>query len=357
MTTTKEAVRARAPVRIDFAGGWTDVAEFCMDEPGFVVNAAITIYSYVTVLPGIADLGLNLLSRGELPEEGIRIYSSDFDRYVEAKSIRDLEYDGNIDLVKAALKDSDVHGGLSIITQSQAPPGSGLGTSAAMGVCLLAAMRRYTNDHMLKYQLAEEASRIEREELGIRGGKQDQYSSALGAIQFLEFRGEAVRSSPLDLPKGTLLELEKSLVLCYTGISRLSGDVHASVARNFSEGRRETVDAIRGLKKGAYEIKDALLQGDVNHFGKLMSQNWSLQKALHPSITTDEIEQLFAAAEAEGAVGGKACGAGGGGCLLFACRPEREHRVRQALEKNGGRILEFGFDCLGAETWTTSIKF
>jgi D-glycero-alpha-D-manno-heptose-7-phosphate kinase len=343
-------------VRIDFAGGWTDVAEFCLDEPGFVVNAAISIYSYVTILPGISDLGMDLLSRGELPREGVQIYSSDFDRYVEAKSIRDLEYDGHIDLVKAALKNSAIEGGLSIITQSQAPPGSGLGTSAAMGVCLLAALRRYAEITMLKYQLAEEASRIEREELGIRGGKQDQYSSALGGIQFLEFRGEAVRSSPLDLPKGTLLELEKSLVLCYTGESRLSGDVHASVARYFSEGRRETVEAVRGLKRVACEMKDALLQGDVRRFGLLLSKNWSLQKALHASITTDQIERLFAVAMKMGATGGKACGAGGGGCLLFACRPETEHRVRRVLEENGARIIEFAFDYFGAETWTTPVE-
>jgi D-glycero-alpha-D-manno-heptose-7-phosphate kinase len=353
----KEAVRARAPVRIDFAGGWTDVAEFCMDEPGFVVNAAITIYSYVTVLPGIADLGVSLCSRGELPEEGVRIYSSDFDRYVEVKSIRELEYDGNIDLVKAALKDAAVTGGLSIITQSQAPPGSGLGTSAAMGVCLLAALFRYTGKHILKYQIAEEASRIEREELGIRGGKQDQYSSALGSIQFLEFRGEAVRSSALNLPASIFLELERSLVLCYTGKSRLSGDVHASVLQRFIDGNPDTVAAIRGLKKTAYEMKDVLLQGDIVRFGGLLSENWALQKALHPSITTEEIERLFAVAQAEGATGGKACGAGGGGCLLFACRPETEHRVRRALEEDGARILEFGFDRLGVETWTTPIGY
>ncbi len=355
MSTNREAVRARAPVRIDFAGGWTDVAEFAQEEPGFVVNTAITIYSYVTILPGITDLGADLRSRGELPEEGVQIYSSDFDRFVEAKSIRELEYDGNIDLVKAALKDSSLEGGLSIITQSAAPPGSGLGTSAAMGVCLLAALCRYENNHMLKYQLAEEASRIEREELGIRGGKQDQYSSALGSVQFLEFNGHAVRSSALDLPHGIVLEMERSLVLCYTGESRLSGDVHASVSKNFAEGRRETVDAIRGLKQVAQRMKDALLQGDIRSFGELLSENWALQKALHPSITTEQIERLFDAAGEVGAIGGKACGAGGGGCLLFACRPETEHRVRRVLEENGARILEFGFDGLGVETWTTPV--
>ena len=349
------AIRARAPVRIDFAGGWTDVAEFCLDEPGFVVNGAISIYSYVTILPGMTLTHASGLTPHAYSEEGVQIYSSDFDRYVEAKNIRDLEYDGNIDLVKAALKDSAVEGGLSIITQSQAPPGSGLGTSAAMGVCLLAALRRYAGISMLKYQLAEEASRIEREELGIRGGKQDQYSSALGAIQFLEFRGEAVRSSPLDLPKSALLEMEKNLVLCYTGESRLSGDVHAFVARNFAEGRRETVEAMRGLKQVACDMKDALLQGDIGRFGQLLSKNWSLQKALHPSITTDRIERLFAVAREAGATGGKACGAGGGGCLLFACRPETEHRVRRVLEENGARIIEFTFDHLGIETWTTPI--
>ncbi len=342
MTEKRDIVyRSRAPVRVDFAGGWTDVALFAKDPPGAVVNAAVSLFSYVTIIPGAAG------------ERGVNIYSSDYEQYVQAEDVRRLEYDGNIDLVKAAIKKLQIGSGLEIITQSTAPAGSGLGTSASMGVALIGALSTMAGRHFLAYEAAELASTIEREELGIRGGKQDHYTSALGSFRFLEFFEDNVKQSLLHLNPETELELEKNLVLCYTGKSRLSGDVHKNVADNFVGGVKRTRDAIQGLKRVAVDMKDALLAGALDDFARLMDENWRLQKELHPSVTNQEIDRLFELARHEGAIGGKACGAGGGGCLIFYCSFDAQHRVRKTLEKAGAQIIDFQFAPRGLETWVS----
>ena len=328
--------RSRAPVRFDFAGGWTDVALFCQETKGKVVNAALDIYAYATLCPNPAQKGAVPYTDGK-----ITIRSTDFDVYVEARDIRKIEYDGNADLVKAAIRRYSSKQGFELITRSDAPPGSGLGTSAAMGVALISVINAYNDRHMLPYEMAEAASLIEREELGIRGGKQDQYASAMGGFQFMEFSGEDVKTSRLNLREDVVLELEKNLVLCYTGKSRLSGDIHKNVTEAFQRGDPDTVGAIERLKGIAEEMKVCLVKGDLDSFGRLLDENWGCQKPLHPSVTNEEIEELFAIAYRSGAVGGKAGGAGGGGCLMFYCGSDREHRVRRALEKTGVTIIDF----------------
>ena len=335
--------RSRAPVRIDFAGGWTDVALFAKDPPGAVVNAAINIFSYATLIPD---------REGKPGESRVQMYSSDYDTYVEAEDIRKLEYDGNLDLVKAAIRRLEVKGGFRIITQSTAPAGSGLGTSASMGVALIGVLSRYAGKALLPYEVAEMASAIEREELGIRGGKQDHYSSALASFRFLEFVEENVQQSPLEISPGVLLELEKNMVLCYTGKSRLSGDIHKNVADAYLSGDTKTRDAINGLKRVAVDMKTALLRGDLRQYAALLDENWRLQKLLHPSVTNEQIGGLMSLAKREGALAGKACGAGGGGCLLFYCSYDTQHNVRKALEAEGVRIIDFQFEPHGLRTWS-----
>ena len=334
-------VRARAPVRIDFAGGWTDVAQFARESPGAVVNAAISIYSYASIRREAAQ---------DASKRGIKIYAADFNLYIEAADIRRLEYDGNADLVKAAIRHLGVDESFLITTRSDAPPGSGLGTSAAMGVALIGALSRLVGRPLLACEIAEMASEIEREELGILGGKQDQYASAAGGVQFMEFAGEAVKASPLRLPPATEFELQKHLVLCYTEQSRLSGDIHERVTDAFRRGDPNTTVAIANLKSIARLMKERLLLGDTEGFARLMSENWDNQKRLHPSVTNERIEELFAIAAESGAAGGKACGAGGGGCLVFIAQPDREHILREALRNAGARIIDFVFDHQGLQT-------
>jgi len=344
--------RARAPVRIDLAGGWTDVAEFAQPKPGAVVNAAISIYSYASISgQSPAPSRGRKRARARKPHGDLTIYSADFDVFVKAASIKKLEYDGHIDLMKAALERMDLDRGFDIITRSNAPAGSGLGTSAAMGVALIAALAEMSGRKLLPYELAELASDIEKTDLHIRGGKQDHYASALGGFNFMEFFGDKVRFARLPIPPDAVLELQKNLVLCYTGKSRLSGRVHGHVAQAYHRGERRTRGAIDRLKDIACEMKEALMHGDLDSFAKLLSENWENQKRLHESVTNEQIEKLFAIAKKSGAVGGKACGAGGGGCLLFYARPNREHVVRKALEEAGVQVISFEFASRGLETW------
>lgn len=352
-------IRSRAPVRVDLAGGWTDVAEFCRETPGAVVNVTLALYAQATLSPRSSAAKSrreaadgNLRQRGSLVEESVSIYSSDFEEYVEAASIRDLEYDGNVDLVKAAMRALDVPGGFDLITSSAAPPGSGLGTSAAMGVALLGCLCGYDRRHLVAYELAEEASRIEREELGIRGGKQDHYASALGGFLFLEFHGPVVQASPLPLRRATVLEMESNLIVSYTGQSRLSGNVHAQVSERFSAGDPATTRAIEDLKTIARSMKRSLIAEDFAELGKLIDANWAAQMQLHTATSSEKIEECLAKAKEEGALGGKACGAGGGGCVVVLAPPDRTHRVQRALEALDTQLLEVVLDHHGVETWS-----
>lgn len=355
-------IRSRAPSRIDFAGGWTDVARFCQEEPGFVLNAAINLYAYVTVkeLPAqeeAKDYGYRhrkVIKDICSPENGgerygIRIYSTDFDQYVEAADIKSLEYDGNADLAKAAIKRIRISD-IEITTRSTAPPGSGLGSSAAMGVALCGALVYYSGDEALPYVYAELACDIEQKELGILGGKQDQYASAIGGFNFMEFNGERVSSYNLPLKEAIISELEKHLVLVYTGKSRLSSDIHQQVTRAFLSQEKRTLLALDNLRQLAGDAMRRLLRGELIEFAKLLSENWLCQKDLHASVTNPEIDAIYNLAMKNGAVGGKACGAGGGGCLVFYC-PDTEHIVRKKLQDEGVQVIDFNFDFKGLQTW------
>jgi D-glycero-alpha-D-manno-heptose-7-phosphate kinase len=351
-------IRTRAPVRIDFSGGWTDVALFTEASKGFVLNAAIDIYSYATVkkLPEkeIWTNSYGYKHKETRENRAIKIYSADFDIYEEAEEVKQLEYNGNIDLAKAAIRQMGIQGGLDIITRSNAPAGSGLGTSASMGVALIGALSRFQGISLLPYEFAEQASFIERQELGILGGKQDHYASSIGGINFMEFMGEEVKVSKLQLSSDVMLELEKSLVLCYTGTSRLSGDIHRKVREAYQDEEPKTKQALRNLKAIAQEMKNALLSGDLKAFGQLLNENWENQKALHPSVTNKQIDELFDVVLSNGGIGGKACGAGGGGCLVFYSESDCEHLVRRKLEELGVNVIDFNFEFKGLQTWTVS---
>jgi len=330
-------LRSRAPIRIDLAGGWTDVPPFSTREGGAVVNAAINRYTYATLIPH--------------EQESIRIVSADFDRYLEVRSFRELEYDGNLDLIKAAIQRLGVHQGMELFVRCDAPPGSGTGSSASISVALIGLLNRLQQEKLSSHEVARLAYQLEQEELNIAGGKQDQYGSALGGFNFMEFMDPVVSVSQLRLADSTVNELEKRLVLCYTGKSRLSGNLISTVMGAYLEGRPRTVAALRNLRRLARELKTILLTGDLDAFGEVLLENWLSQRELDPSISNGTIDDLFEVAMRSGAIGGKALGAGGGGCLLFYSRPDEEHLLRKALESRQVQIIDFNFDYRGLQTW------
>lgn len=330
-------IRSRAPVRIDLAGGWTDVPPFAEREGGAVVNVAINRYTYVSLRQRADGL--------------VRLRSDDYDAVVEAAGVEELRYDGTLDLSKAALKRIQVGTGVELVTRADAPPGSGLGTSAAMGVALTGAGNACVGGDLNPEELAALATALEIEELHIAGGKQDQLAAALGGVNELLFGPHPPKRRPLQLSAGVINELEKRLVLCYSGVSRLSGDIIQRVQAAYKAGEPATCAALRRMRELAGETRDALVSGAVDDLGPILRDNWRCQKALHPSVTSQHVDQLFTLAEAHGALGGKACGAGGGGCIVFLAAPDAEQSLRRTLVDADAQIIDFNLDRSGLQVW------
>jgi D-glycero-alpha-D-manno-heptose-7-phosphate kinase len=328
--------RARAPMRIDLAGGWTDVAPYAGSHGGAVVNMAITLYAHALVRPGGRE---------------VRIGALDLGATVTARRASELRADGELALLKAAARRHAPAGGLEITTRSEAPPGSGLGGSGAMGVALVAALLALKGDRRMPAEIAAEAFATETEEAGVIGGKQDQYAAALGGLQFLSFGDPEVSAARIDMPPHALRELEQQLVLCYTGASRFSSDTHERVWQSFARGERTVRTALDGLKACAGAMRKALERGDLGEVGAVLSENWRLQQQLAEGMQTDTMRTLERVSREAGADGVKACGAGAGGCEVFLAKPGREFDLAEALRSAGGTILRFSFDGAGVTAW------
>lgn len=338
------AIRARAPTRIDFAGGTTDLPAFAAAEGGAVVSAAIDRYAYCSLTRVNGD--------------GVRITAQDLQQFVEAHDIRDLEYDGNLDLLKAAIRSLDLPGGLAIEARCDAPPGSGTGSSASLGVALLGLLDRLKatasedrRHYLSRFEVADLACSLEHE-IGIVGGKQDQYSAAIGGFNYMEFHDrDRVIVEPLELHSWVRLELQKHLVLCYSGQSRLSGDTNQKMISAYERGDTAVAGALRRVKRVAQDVRRALIGGDLEWLGELMEEEWEARRLLSDGVVTPHMDALREAGLRAGAVAAKVCGAGGGGCLLFYAGPDAEANVAKALERAGGHNLDFSFDFNGLEVW------
>ena len=337
-------IRSRAPTRIDFAGGTTDLAAFRDREGGAVVSAAVARYAYCSLQ--VSD-GTTICIRAD-----------DLQQFVQAANIRELEFDGNLDLLKGAVKALDVPESLDIYVHCDAPPGSGTGSSASVGVALIGLLNhlRVRGDHrerevLSRFDIAELACRIE-QDLGIIGGKQDQYAAALGGLNYIQFYpGDRVAVEPLLLSPGTLCELSKRLVLYYTGQSRLSGETNQRMIAAYERGDEQVVAALRSVKQTAQDIYRALLVEDLDVFAELLNREWEARRILAPGVVTEQMEDLREEALRAGALATKVCGAGGGGCILVYCDDDREGPVRRALAQREGAVLDFAFDFTGLQVW------
>ncbi len=327
--------RSRAPLRLDLAGGWTDVAPYASTRGGAVVNAAITLYAHAMVRRG---------------GDALRLRALDLGASVSARSRSDLLPDGELALLKAVTR-RHAPESADIATRADAPAGSGLGGSGAMGVALVAALLALKGDRRLPAEIAAEAFDVETRDAGVLGGKQDQYAAALGGVQFLAFGDPAVEATRLDVPFGALRDLETRLVLCYTGASRLSGATHARVWERFAAGEPGVARALDGLRACALQMRAALLRGDLGQVGEVLAENWRCQRRLAEGMQTPGMAALERVAADAGALGGKACGAGAGGCLLFLARAGGEFDLAEALRGAGGTLLPFTFDPNGVVVW------
>ena len=334
-------LRSRAPIRVDFAGGTTDLKAFRDREEGAVLNAAIARYAYCSL---------------RRRKEGVRIDAVDLRQYVVAPDIRAAERETSLDLLTRVMRRFGVDQGVHITVRTDAPPGSGTGSSASVGIALLGLLDRVSwgggrnGTLRSRYELAEIACGIETD-LGIVGGKQDQYAAALGGFSFMRFSGDTVAVEHLELKPALVAELEKHLLLCYTGQSRLSGDTNLKMISAWERQEAQVATAMRRVRDVAWEMYRALLNEDLAAFAGLLNEETAARLQLSPDVCTPQMKELMRAGRQAGALSSKICGAGGGGCLLFCAKPDREARVRRALEGLGGIILDFNFDAGGLQVW------
>jgi D-glycero-alpha-D-manno-heptose-7-phosphate kinase len=332
-------IRAKAPLRISFAGGGTDVPPFPANEGGCVLSATIDRYAWGTLRPR--------------DDDRICINSLDFGSSLAYSSRREIKLDGEMDLAKAAIQKltGTYDQGFDLFLHSDAPPGSGLGSSSAMMVALVGLLKEWKSLQLTDYQIAELAYDVERVDLAIAGGMQDQYAATFGGVNHIEFFGDRVVVNGLRLTADILNELEYNLLLVDTGKVRLSSNIIADQVDRYERGDLQSVEALRELKRLTIEMKDRLLRRRLEEFGALLHEEWQHKKRMSDRISSAEIDELYQLALDEGAIGGKITGAGGGGHMLLYCRFDRKHRVAEALRKRGCEPSEVALEPLGLQTW------
>ena len=335
-------IRAKAPLRIGFGGGGTDVSPYPEERGGAVLSATIDKYAYCS-----------LAARDD---ESVNVTSLDYDLVTKYPLNDKLEYDGKLDLVKAATKVMGIKKGIDLFLHSDMPPGSGLGTSSTMTVALVGALGHWLKLPFGEYDVAELAYSIERQEAGIKGGKQDQYAASFGGFNFIEFLGTTTIVNPLRVKNEILNELEYRLMLCYTGKTRLSAGIIDDQVRGYTKKEADVVRALDETKALAIAMKNALLLGQIDEFGSLLNKAWLSKKKFTPKMTDTHIDELYDVARQNGAIGGKLLGAGGGGYLLLLCEFDKRHIVAQKLEEHGGKVVNFAFEFNGLQTWEVSTK-
>jgi D-glycero-alpha-D-manno-heptose-7-phosphate kinase len=338
----KPRFRARAPLRISFAGGGTDVAPFPEREGGLVLSATINRYAHGLLRPRA--------------DGRIRVESLDLDTALEYGAHDHPEMDGNLDLVKAAIdrvaRQLGEPRGVDVFLHSSAPPGSGLGGSSAMIVTLLGLLRDFHKLVLSDYETAHLAWELERVDLGLRGGLQDQYATAFGGFNFIEFNADGVLVNPLRINPDTMLELEENLLLCFTGQTRAGDHIIADQTERVMSSNEAALAGLRSQKELVLAMKDVLLRGKLGEFGDLLDTSWQSKKQLSPKIATPLIDQAYHEARRAGALGGKVTGAGGGGYMIFYCAPGTRHKVSARLAQLGLTEAEFAFEEQGLTTWT-----
>lgn len=340
-----QPVRARAPLRLGLAGGGTDVSPYCDTYGGFVLNATIDKHAYAMIAPR--------------DDRRVEFAATDQERACVCDAAEVLPTGAGLELHRGVYNWAVRHLNageplpLTLTTYSDAPAGSGLGSSSTLVVAMLKAFSACLRADLDEYTLARAAFEIERIDCGLAGGRQDQYSAAFGGCNFMEFHpDERVVINPLRVRKNILFELEASLVLYFTGVSRDSAAIIDDQSRNVRARDPAVIDAMHVLKADAVVMKEALLKGDFGVFVESMRQSWEAKKRTAGAIANASINDVYDAALRNGALAGKVSGAGGGGFMMFFVAPERRMQVVRTLAGFGGTILNCQFTRFGAEAWT-----
>jgi D-glycero-alpha-D-manno-heptose-7-phosphate kinase len=293
-----------------------------------------------------------------MPEPGVRIESHDMGDSEYVRSVRDIEYAGTLGLLKAAIGSSGVTGGFKLIVRSEAPPASGLGSSAALAVATLGALYRYQGRTLLPSQIAANAQRLETEFLKLECGVQDQLAAAFGGINFIEVNYPNARVIPVPVSDATLCELETSMLVVYTGKSHFSSNTHKRVIANFENKDPKVLRAFDGLDTTADMGTEALMRGSIARYAEALDLNWQYQKELDRSISTSVVDELQQRARDLGCIGFKLNGAGAGGTAVMICARNTQKAVLAMIEQDFPDMTAYRAKidigrCQGLQTWTT----
>lgn len=329
--------RARSPVRVSFGGGGSDLTHFFAGEDGAVINTTISLYSHATLR--VRD------------DEQVVIHSRDLGESLHAHDLHDaLSRPGKFGLLQALLKAVHPDFGFELYLHSDFPMNSGLGGSAVVSAAVLGCFNQFRRDQWDLHELAELAFQAERLYLGVAGGWQDQYATVFGGFNFMEFRMDQNIVHPLRIHPDTLLELEESLILCDTGSTHDSGDIHQNQRLSMQrEGVHKKVQANVGL---TYRMRNHLLRGRLLEFGQSLHEAWEFKRQFSSKISSDRLDAIYEDALQHGAVGGKLLGAGGGGFFLFYAPPFRKHDLIDNLEGKGLKVRPFRFEQEGLHAWS-----
>ena len=331
---------ARSPVRNADLGGWRDTRLF---TSGKVLNMAIKLYTYVSLIP--------------TPQKGVRLESHDIGESEYISSTRHMEYAGTLALLKAAVSSAGTNGGFKLIVRSEAPPASGLGSSAALAVAALGALNRHLNRPILPQQIAAEAQRLETEYLNLECGVQDQLAAAYGGINFIEVNYPNARVMPVPISDAMLCDLETNMLVVYTGKSHFSSNTHKHVIANFLQKQPTVMNAFEGLNTTAELGLEALLAGDLKRYADAINENWKYQKKLHESITTPQINEMVRQAAKIGCIGFKLNGAGAGGTGVMICARNTQKAIITMLEREFPDMVVYRAKidvgrCQGLQVWS-----
>jgi D-glycero-alpha-D-manno-heptose-7-phosphate kinase len=336
--------RSKAPLRLGLAGGGTDVSPYSDIYGGAILNATISLYAHATIEP--------------LSQPKVILQALDRNEVVELDPEQEIVIDDLLPLHKGIyrrIRTDFMHKpqGFRLSTFVDAPAGSGLGTSSTLAVAIIGAFAEWFKLPMGSYELARYAYEIERIDLGMAGGKQDQYAATFGGVNFMEFyAGDKIIVNPLRIGHKYMRELEHNLLLYYTAQSRFSSAIIAEQQSNVKSGNESSIEAMHKLKQQATDMKNALLTGKIHDIGHILDQGFAYKRQMAHGISTPMMETVYEEAKKAGALGGKISGAGGGGFMMFYCPDTAKYNVEKVLNKFQGHIVRYSFVDDGLYTWS-----
>jgi D-glycero-alpha-D-manno-heptose-7-phosphate kinase len=334
---------ARAPMRVSFGGGGTDLEAYFAKYGGLVISTSIDKYFYAIITTDESD--------------DLQVISADYRSLFRHSPYSDLFWNGDLALPKAVLHHFGIRRGINLFVASEVPPGTGLGSSSAATVTLVQATSTLLEQPMTKQQIAELASYIEITKMGMPIGKQDQYASSFGGLNKFIFTSEGVTVEPLNIALDTRVMLERRLMLFFTGSSRESTSILKHQRQSTQNQDEAVLKALHTIKQVAVEVQACLEQGNLDEFARLLHYSWQQKRRLAPGLSSDFIDQCYGLALEQGASGGKITGAGGGGFLLLYCHEQAQDAVTRTLEAQGLRRMNFHFDQQGAKVLLNVANF